>query len=172
VIGQPDFRHQWYNYPTNNPSTPNQAGLFAPTGLVVDASGNLYVADTGNSRVLRFPAPFANYKPGTPNPPTWFSASPASSSPSPTHGPHHGRSVRSGPDELPWAPRFRREAQPRALLSGAHLYQRTVGHPCIWPARFLFGRRGRRTEPAQFAAPHSNDSDDRLYVADTGNGEL
>jgi len=26
----------------------------------VDSSGNLYVADTGNARVLRFPAPFAS----------------------------------------------------------------------------------------------------------------
>ena len=31
-----------------------------PNGLAVDASGNVYVADTANSRVLRFLAPFSN----------------------------------------------------------------------------------------------------------------
>src|SRR5208282_1961426 len=35
-------------------------GLYFPSGLVVDAKGNLYVADAGNNRVLRYPAPFAN----------------------------------------------------------------------------------------------------------------
>ena len=35
-------------------------GLYYPVGLVVDATGNLYVADAGNNRVLRYPAPFAN----------------------------------------------------------------------------------------------------------------
>ena len=36
-------------------------GFNAPLGLAVDATtGDLFVADFGNSRVLRFPAPFAN----------------------------------------------------------------------------------------------------------------
>src|SRR5947209_7469356 len=36
-------------------------GLNAPSGLTVDpASGDLYVADTGNNRVARFPDPFNN----------------------------------------------------------------------------------------------------------------
>jgi uncharacterized protein (TIGR03437 family) len=60
VIGQPDFQHSDINYPSNAASSPNQSGLNAPTGLALDVNGNLYVADTGNSRVLRFPAPFAN----------------------------------------------------------------------------------------------------------------
>ncbi len=60
VIGQPDFSHSESNYPSNNPATPNQSGLSAPIGVAVDASGSLYVADSGNGRVLRFPQPFAN----------------------------------------------------------------------------------------------------------------
>lgn len=60
VIGQPDLLHTLVNYPTNVATTPNNQGLNAPTGLAVDASGNLYVADTFNSRILRFPAPFAS----------------------------------------------------------------------------------------------------------------
>jgi uncharacterized protein (TIGR03437 family) len=35
-------------------------GLHYPTGLLVDPSGNLYVADSGNNRILRYPKPFAN----------------------------------------------------------------------------------------------------------------
>ncbi len=60
VIGQPDFFHTAVNYPSNNPDLPNASGLFAPTGLAVDSSGNLFVADTLNGRVLRFANPFAN----------------------------------------------------------------------------------------------------------------
>ena len=62
VIGQPDFYRNQVNYPTNTAATPNAQGLHFPTALTVDAAGNLYVADTGNSRVLRFPAPFASGK--------------------------------------------------------------------------------------------------------------
>ena len=60
VIGQPDFSHSELNFPSNNAAMPNQSGLVAPIGLAVDVNGNLYVADSGNSRVLRFPQPFAN----------------------------------------------------------------------------------------------------------------
>ena len=59
VIGQPDFQHSEVNYPSNNAATPNQSGLSSPIGLAVDVHGNLYVADSGNARVLRFPQPFA-----------------------------------------------------------------------------------------------------------------
>ena len=60
VIGQPDFQRTVINYPSGDPTKPNANGLHFPTGLTLDSSGNLYVADTGNSRVLRFTAPFAN----------------------------------------------------------------------------------------------------------------
>ncbi len=58
VIGQPDFYRSLINGGTNDPQLPNQSGLYLPRGLTVDAGGNLYVADSGNGRVLRFPAPF------------------------------------------------------------------------------------------------------------------
>ena len=51
IIGQPD---PYTTFPSTN------GGLFNPTGLAVDAKGNLYVADSGNNRVLRYPTPFAN----------------------------------------------------------------------------------------------------------------
>lgn len=62
VIGQSgptDFYHWEYNYPLNDPTTMSQTGLSLPTDVFVDPSGNLWVADFGNGRVLRFPAPFA-----------------------------------------------------------------------------------------------------------------
>ncbi|HUA60992.1 MAG TPA: hypothetical protein VML19_19670 [Verrucomicrobiae bacterium] len=59
VIGQPDLATSVCNYPTGNQNQPSQSSLCFPGGLAVDPSGNLYVADRGNSRVLRFPAPFA-----------------------------------------------------------------------------------------------------------------
>lgn len=59
VLGQPDFSSGLCNI-TNNINAPTAATLCRPTGLVVDSNGDLYVADTGNSRVLRFPSPFAH----------------------------------------------------------------------------------------------------------------
>ncbi|MDQ6699507.1 MAG: hypothetical protein M3Z36_04910 [Acidobacteriota bacterium] len=60
VIGQPDFLRTLVNYPSNDVNKPTASSLFTPTGLALDAAGNLYVADSGNGRVLRFPQPFAN----------------------------------------------------------------------------------------------------------------
>ncbi|MBM3811896.1 MAG: hypothetical protein FJW20_09700 [Acidimicrobiia bacterium] len=58
VIGQPDFLRALVNFPSNQATILNDAGLNSPVGLAVDREGNLWVADAGNSRVLRFPTPF------------------------------------------------------------------------------------------------------------------
>ena len=55
VVGQPDFVSNQGNQGT----TEGAATLYNPTGLTVDAGGNLYVADTYNCRVLRFQSPVA-----------------------------------------------------------------------------------------------------------------
>jgi uncharacterized protein (TIGR03437 family) len=60
VIGQPDFQTALCNYPSNSADQPTQSSLCGPMGVVVDSSGNLYVADSGNGRVLRFPTPFSH----------------------------------------------------------------------------------------------------------------
>ncbi|HZT34641.1 MAG TPA: NHL repeat-containing protein, partial [Nitrososphaera sp.] len=54
VIGQPDFISQ---SPTGNPT---QSSLESPSGITFDAAGNLWVADTGFSRVVEFKPPFSN----------------------------------------------------------------------------------------------------------------
>ena len=46
VIGQPNF--------SSNTPTTTASGLAAPKGIKVDSSGNLYVTDEDNNRVLRF----------------------------------------------------------------------------------------------------------------------
>jgi uncharacterized protein (TIGR03437 family) len=60
VIGQPDKATAVCNYPSGDINVPTQSSLCRPVGLLVDASGNLYVADSLNGRVLRFPTPFSH----------------------------------------------------------------------------------------------------------------
>jgi sugar lactone lactonase YvrE len=48
VIGQPDFAS------TTPANPPTAASLNQPTGITMDDAGNLYVADTGNNRILVF----------------------------------------------------------------------------------------------------------------------
>ena len=59
VIGQADFSSGLCNG-TGDPNRPTATSLCHPTGLLVDSKGNLYIADTFNGRILRFPSPFAN----------------------------------------------------------------------------------------------------------------
>ena len=56
VIGQVD---RFSNQAQNPANGGRQTGLNNPTGIAVDANGNLYVADTGNNRILRYPQPFS-----------------------------------------------------------------------------------------------------------------
>lgn len=58
VIGQQKITWSLVNCPEDRVDKPSARSLFSPTGLAVDTDGNLYVADTNNGRVLRFPRPF------------------------------------------------------------------------------------------------------------------
>ncbi len=57
VIGQPNLFSSGVNGDSNDPTQPNDTGLYLPAGVAVDNDGNLYVADRGNGRVLRFNTP-------------------------------------------------------------------------------------------------------------------
>jgi sugar lactone lactonase YvrE len=59
VIGQPDFEQNACN---NNSfgAAPNAQTLCNPQGIVADSAGNIWVGDTSNSRVLRYPSPFTS----------------------------------------------------------------------------------------------------------------
>ena len=56
VIGQPDF----YSSICNQTGGPNERTLCNPSGLAVDKSGNLFVADFGNNRLLEYSPPFSS----------------------------------------------------------------------------------------------------------------
>jgi sugar lactone lactonase YvrE len=55
VLGQRDK----YSTLVLGPGTSLTSGLATPTAVAVDARGNLYVADAGNNRVIRYPQPFS-----------------------------------------------------------------------------------------------------------------
>jgi len=58
VIGQPGFATGAANIDTQGSATPSKTSLSAPMGLAIDpGNGSLYVSDSGNNRVLRYPRP-------------------------------------------------------------------------------------------------------------------
>jgi uncharacterized protein (TIGR03437 family) len=59
AIGQPNLRTAAANVDTGTAQTPTSTSLSGPTGIAVDPAGTLYVADSKNNRVLRFPRPVA-----------------------------------------------------------------------------------------------------------------
>lgn len=58
IIGQSSQFETKANSPTADVDQVTDQGLLQPVGLAVDANGNLYVADSGNGRILRFARPF------------------------------------------------------------------------------------------------------------------
>lgn len=178
VIGEPDLYTSVINYPNGNlgaTPTPSAIGLFSPAGLALDASGNLYVADIGNGRVVRFPAPFnqsvqqANLVLGAPNLTT-----PASGVSGPASmGEPYGLAIfsdgslavsdfefnrvlifkKSGPD-------FSNGQAASLVIGQADFY----GSQPVSLSSANYGL----SKPAHLAV----DPSDRLYVADTGNSRI
>ncbi|MEO8130609.1 MAG: hypothetical protein ABI822_26140, partial [Bryobacteraceae bacterium] len=58
VLGQADFSRSVINSPQGQANLPMDVGMYRPSGIAVDSNGALWVCDSGNSRVLRFPHPF------------------------------------------------------------------------------------------------------------------
>jgi uncharacterized protein (TIGR03437 family) len=67
VIGQVGLNRTTINSPDGNQNIANQTGLFLPHAVAVDSRGDLYIADTLNSRVVRYPRPFDNLSNLRPN---------------------------------------------------------------------------------------------------------
>lgn len=57
VIGQADLTTSIANSDTGRSQSPRDTSLSGPRGLAIDELGNLWVADRGNNRVLRFRRP-------------------------------------------------------------------------------------------------------------------
>ncbi len=176
VIGQPDFGHTEANYPTNDATQPNASGLFAPTGLTLDPSGNLYVADTGNGRVLRFAAPFAqpgilpaaNLVIGQRS----FTSKIQDASPTTMAGPY-GVAFASNNGLLVSDTALNRvlffSGSPASLTNG-QAASIVFGQPDF----FSSAATGNSAADNRFAGPRgiATDSDDRLYVADSANARV
>ena len=176
VIGQPDFQQTQVNYPANDPNAPNASGLSIPIGLAVDPQGNLYVADTGNSRVLRFPAPFANYTPGTPEQAdlvlgqAGFTGARITDATNRTMASPYGLAFAYAGGLMVSDIALNRVlyfgVPPQELTSGMAATG-VLGQPD-------FNSSGSGSGPGQLSAPRhiSIDTDDRLYIADSGNGRV
>jgi uncharacterized protein (TIGR03437 family) len=176
VIGQPDFQRTLVNYPSNDPNAANASGLATPVGLAVDSQGNLYVADTGNSRVLRFPAPFANYTPGTPEQAdlvlgqAGFTDARVTDPTNRTMASPYGLVFTYAGGLMVSDISLNRvlyfSVLPQNLTSGMAATG-VLGQPD-------FNSSGSGSGPGQLNAPHhiSIDTDDRLYIADTGNSRV
>lgn len=57
VIGQPSLLTALPNIDGGAKLTPSATDLFAPRGIAVASNGDLFVADSGNNRVLHYPRP-------------------------------------------------------------------------------------------------------------------
>jgi uncharacterized protein (TIGR03437 family) len=175
VIGQPDFQQARINYPSSNSNQLNQSGLAAPTGLYVDPDGNLYVADTGNGRVLRFPKPFDNYKPGTLEPADLVLGQV-----------NFFTKITDATSRTMAAPYGIAQASENGLLVSDLVHSRVLYFPGTSKtftngetATIVFGQKdfnssGSGSDLNQLNAPHhiATDVDDHLYVADTNNGRV
>jgi uncharacterized protein (TIGR03437 family) len=175
VIGQPDFQHSRVNYPSNNVNQLNQSGLLGPTGLYVDPDGNLYVADTGNGRVLRFPKPFDNYRPGTMEAADLVLGQA-----------NFFTKITDATSRTMAAPYGIAQASEHGLLVSDLVHSRVLYFPGTSKtftngetATIVFGQKdfsssGTGGDLNQMNAPRhiATDADDHLYVADTLNGRV
>ena len=176
VIGQPDLATAVCNYPSGDPNQPTQSNLCRPAGLLVDATGNLYVADSLNGRVLRFPTPFshqgnqqADVVLGKPN----FTTPPIPDA--------NARNM-----STPYGLAF---AGANGLLVSDQLLNRVLFFPFnqgtftaadngTAATKVLgqpdFTSSARSTSDTGMSSPHhlSTDTDGRPYVTDTGNGRV
>jgi uncharacterized protein (TIGR03437 family) len=175
VIGQPDLFHADVNYPSGTANTLNQGGLNHPTGLAVDpATGNLYVADSGNGRVLRFPAPFlqpsnVNQTPdivlGQANFTTKITDVSASRMAAPygiAFVPSVGLLVADALDD-------------RVLLFPGTNFVSGMAATKVWgQASFTTANSGSTSVDNRLSSPHgiAVDSGQRLYVVDSGNNRV
>jgi uncharacterized protein (TIGR03437 family) len=185
VIGQPDMATALCNYNPQNPAasgnmnSPNAYSLCGPIGLLVDSAGNLYVADSLNGRVLRFPAPFA-----------WTGAGMESADL--VLGKQSFTDTISDPSNrtlnTPYGLAF---SGVNGLMVSDNAYNRVLYFPFTGNGTFSAGRDNGLAAAVVFGQPNftaiatgsdattlssprhlASDSSGRVYVADTGNSRI
>ncbi len=171
VIGQPDLATALVNYPSNRGTQANAQGLWSPEGVAVDAQGNLFVADTCNARVLRFPAPFAQKNVGLPQAnlvlgQTSLVGQPIQDVSGQTMKSSYGIAFTAAGNLVASDP-----------LANRVLYFEKAGgdFQSGESASSVFGQPDFNTSiPGVLAGPHqvSLDSSDQLYIADTGHNRI
>jgi len=172
VIGQPDLRTALLNYPTNDPTQANNQGLWSPEGVAVDSSGNLYVADTCNARVLRFPSPFSQPQGSMPTAnlvlgQTSFFGQPITNVSQQTMASSYGLAFTTDGSLVVSDPLANRILYFRKPV-GADFVSGSVATNVFGQADF------NSTTSTLLAGPHhiAVDANDQLYVADTGNNRI
>ena len=173
LLGQADFSRNVINAPQGLPTLPMDVGLYHPSGLAVDANGALWVCDSGNSRVLRFPHPFDTQ--GRQRPDLVIGQSGLFSKIT-----DPSRNTMSYPTSVAFT------VDGHLLISDA-LHNRVLffrkptggdftngqsAEKVIGQSDFNTGARG--AGPNRLSAPRgiSTDTDDRLYVADPGSNRI
>jgi uncharacterized protein (TIGR03437 family) len=174
VIGQANGQTALCNYPTGNPILPTATSLCGPVGLVVDSKGNLWVADRGNGRVLRFPAPFAQT--GQPQADLVLGqatlTSPATSvDPTPSNlAAPYGIAI-----SVSGLVMVSDQIQNRVMVFQPINGVFTSGQPAAWlMGQPSFNSAASGTALNQLNSPHhvAIDANDRAYVVDTGNNRV
>lgn len=172
VIGQPDLFGSSPNYFTHDVTAPTDLSLSGPVGLQV-VNGDLWVADSGNARVVRFPQPFAQTPPYRVNM-VIGQAGAFNRILDPTQS-----TMRS-----PYGIAFTHDGSllvSDAALNRVLVFKKpangdfSVGQPAtsvIGQPNFTSFTSGNT--PNRFNSPHgiAVDGNDRMYVADTGNGRV
>lgn len=175
VIGQVDFQRSVTNWPNGKSDRPSDQGLFHPAGLAIDANGDLWVADSGNARVLRFASPFtqstttgqkANLVLGQTN----FNARFTDPTPFTMLYPY-GIAFTAAGDLLVSDSAHNRVLYFKKPASGFFIQEgadKVIGQPDLYTVQPSSASPNRFSNARGIAT----DTDDRLYVADAGSNRI
>ncbi|MBL8178685.1 MAG: hypothetical protein JNK48_28685 [Bryobacterales bacterium] len=173
VIGQRDLTRSLINDPSNDPDQLTETGLRVPANVTVDAAGNLYIADSGNGRVLRYPRPFDQQGPLRPDlvlGQSSFFTKLTDATARTMARPYGMAFTQAGhlmvSDLIHNRVLFFRKPEGGDFTSGMAA-DKVIGQSD-------FNSITASNLPNRMVAPHgiATDTDDRLYVADTGNNRL